>query len=204
MSTKVKPKNRQGKPKGEKCESTVAKRLRFAEEYVIDRNATEAAKRVGVSPKSARTTGWRWLQNAEVVAYIAELGQRQTEAAGVTSEWIINKLKNIASFDVRLAYRKNGALVAITDLDDVTAESVAGIEVIEQQGGVSVDECGEPVTVIPMLKKYKVLDKLRALELLAKIKGLTRDQVPTTQVNVGVTVEVLQESRERVYAKLLD
>ena len=47
------------------------------------------------------------------------------------------------------------------------------------------------------------MDKKGALDSLAKILGMMRDQ-PTTQVNVGVTVEVLQESRERVYAKLLD
>ncbi|BDU72373.1 terminase small subunit [Mesoterricola silvestris] len=177
MSTNPKPKNRMGKKKGDKCPSTVALRLRFAEEYVIDRNATKAAERVGVSPKSSRTTGWRWLQNAEVAAYIAELGQQQTEKAGVTSEWIINKLKNIASFDIRLAYRKNGTLVPITSLDDVTAESVAGMEVIEQSEGVMVDGDGNPVAVVPKLKKYKVLDKIAALKLLAQIKGMLVEKV---------------------------
>ena len=50
----------------------------FCEEYVKDRNATQAAIRAGYSPKTAYSQGHRLLKNAEVAARISEL---QAEAA---------------------------------------------------------------------------------------------------------------------------
>ncbi len=43
------------------------KQQRFAEEYVVDHNATQAAKRAGYSPKTAYSQGQRLLKNVEVI-----------------------------------------------------------------------------------------------------------------------------------------
>ena len=48
------------------------KQQRFADEYLIDLNATQAAIRAGYSPKSAEQQGSRLLRNAKVRAYIDE------------------------------------------------------------------------------------------------------------------------------------
>lgn len=56
------------------------KRQRFVEEYLVDSNATQAAKRAGYSDRSAHVTGWRLLQDDEVKAALDEgrrlIGQR--------------------------------------------------------------------------------------------------------------------------------
>lgn len=49
-----------------------AKQKRFAEEYLIDLNATQAAIRAGYSPKTAQVQGARLLSNAMVSAYVRE------------------------------------------------------------------------------------------------------------------------------------
>lgn len=49
-----------------------AKQKRFAEEYLIDLNATQAAIRAGYSPKTAQVQGARLLSNVMVSAYIRE------------------------------------------------------------------------------------------------------------------------------------
>lgn len=46
--------------------SLTAKQQKFLDEYLVDFNATEAAKRAGYSHASAHTTGWRLLRNAEI------------------------------------------------------------------------------------------------------------------------------------------
>ncbi len=50
----------------------------FCQEYVKDRNATQAAIRAGYSPKTGYSQGHRLLKNAEVASRIREL---QAEAA---------------------------------------------------------------------------------------------------------------------------
>ena len=56
------------------------KRQRFVEEYLLDSNATQAAKRAGYSDRSAHVTGWRLLQDDEVKEALAAgrlaIGQR--------------------------------------------------------------------------------------------------------------------------------
>ena len=47
------------------------KQQRFAEEYVVDHNATQAAKRAGYSPKTAYSQGQRLSKNVEVQTAIA-------------------------------------------------------------------------------------------------------------------------------------
>ena len=47
------------------------KQQRFAEEYVVDHNATQAAKRAGYSPKTAYSQGQRLLKHVEVQTAIA-------------------------------------------------------------------------------------------------------------------------------------
>lgn len=55
-----------------------AKRLRFADEYLIDGNATAAAIRAGYSARSAHVTACRMLKDPGVQAAVAE---RQAEVA---------------------------------------------------------------------------------------------------------------------------
>ena len=48
------------------------KQKRFADEYLIDLNATQAAIRAGYSPRSAAEQASRLLKNVKVRAYIDE------------------------------------------------------------------------------------------------------------------------------------
>ena len=59
------------KPKKTGRELT-GKRARFAEEYSVDLNATQAAIRAGYSEKTAASQGERLLRNVEIAAAIAE------------------------------------------------------------------------------------------------------------------------------------
>jgi phage terminase small subunit len=48
-----------------------AKQQKFLDEYLVDFNATEAAKRAGYSGASSHTTGWRLLRNAEIAENVS-------------------------------------------------------------------------------------------------------------------------------------
>ena len=53
-----------------------AKQRKFADEYLIDCNATQAAIRAGYNEKTAYSQGQRMLKNVEVKAYIDEQLER--------------------------------------------------------------------------------------------------------------------------------
>ena len=72
------------------------KQLRFCKEYMIDRNATQAAVRTGYSKKAAHVTGCRLLSNAKVKAEIAEREARQAMVADVTVGEVLGLLRTQA------------------------------------------------------------------------------------------------------------
>ena len=49
------------------------KQERFAQAYILHRNATEAAKAAGYAPRSAYNQGYRMLKNDEIIERIADL-----------------------------------------------------------------------------------------------------------------------------------
>ena len=65
-----------------------AKQARFTEEYLVDLNATQAAKRAGYSEKTAGSQGQRLLKNVEVAAAIAEaMSERSKRKPGRPSSY---------------------------------------------------------------------------------------------------------------------
>lgn len=71
------------------------KRAKFCEEYIIDRNGTQAAIRAGLPEKGAAVQAHRFLLEAEVRAYIAALDEAAAEAAGVNKNNLITKTEEI-------------------------------------------------------------------------------------------------------------
>lgn len=63
-----------------------AKQARFVEEYLIDLNATQAAKRAGYSEKTARAQGNRLLTNVDVEHAIQEAMKARSERTEVDQD----------------------------------------------------------------------------------------------------------------------
>jgi len=67
------------------------KRAAFVREYLIDRNATQAALRAGYSPKGAGQKGHELLKNVDIREALEELDREATTDAVVTAselrEW---------------------------------------------------------------------------------------------------------------------
>ena len=124
-----------------------AKQKRFADEYLIDLNATQAAIRTGYSEKTAYSQGQRLLKHVEIKAYIDDrMAQKEKEL--------------IADQDEVLKY-----LTAV-----LRGESMSEEIVIENIG----DFTSEART---MQKAPSEKDKLKAAELLGKRYSLFTDKV---------------------------
>jgi len=62
------------------------KQEKFAQSYILHRNATEAAKNAGYAPESAANQGYRLMQNQEVVDRVHELEQQLETDVDVINE----------------------------------------------------------------------------------------------------------------------
>lgn len=65
---------------------------RFAEEYIVDGNATQAAIRAGYAVVSARTQGSRLIANHAVRASIDEANGKRSAAVEITQQDVLRKL----------------------------------------------------------------------------------------------------------------
>ena len=123
------------------------KQKKFADEYLLDCNATQAAIRAGYSEKTAYSAGQRLLKKVEVKAYIDE------------------QLDKISSEKVADAKEVMEYLTSV-----LRGESVSEIVVVEGCG----DGCSEARR---MDKAPDEKEKLKAAELLGKRYGLFKDNL---------------------------
>ena len=72
------------------------KQKRFAQEYLVDLNATQAAIRAGYSEKTAYSHGQRLLKNVEIQKSIQKAMQQRSQRTGFSQDMVLEKLGQIA------------------------------------------------------------------------------------------------------------
>lgn len=75
------------------------KQARFVEEYLIDRNGTQAAIRTGYSPATAAQQASRLLSNAKIAAAVAVKVEKASAKAEATVERVLEELAMLAFYD---------------------------------------------------------------------------------------------------------
>ena len=155
------------------------KQQRFADEYLIDLNATQAAIRAGYSPKSAEQQGSALLRNPKVRAYLDQRMAEHSRRTGVTQERIIRELARIAFVNPPDVVDMDLARLRPTATEDDTA-AIASVKVktIPTQDGTGVE------------REIRFADKIKALELLGKRFGMWIDK---QQVDVQGAVQIVDD-----------
>lgn len=137
------------------------KQQRFVEEYLVDLNASEAAKRAGYKEKTARHQGSRLLTKANIQRLIQVKQAERSQATGVTANRVVEELRRVALSDVRKLFDEQGNLKAMDALDEETAAAIAAVDIVT----ASHDDA--PI----MVKKVKLWDKGAALDKLMRHLG---------------------------------
>lgn len=75
------------------------KKALFAQEYLVDLNATKAAERAGYSVRTAKSQGQRLLTDVDVQEQITQARLQRVERTGVDQDRIIRELVNILEAD---------------------------------------------------------------------------------------------------------
>jgi phage terminase small subunit len=139
----------------------------FVAEYLVDRNATQAAIRAGYSPNGAGQAAHKLLKNAEILKAVTEglealLVQPQGEA-----ERLLREIEKIAYSEIGRLFDDEGRLLSPHELPPEVAPAVRSMRIIERRVGKEV----------VWVKRIQLWDKLAALGLLLKYYKLLTDKV---------------------------
>ena len=137
----------------------------FANEYLIDLNATRAYRVAYPSVKkeeAAAVNGSKLLRNTKVAAYIQERMKERQKRTEITQDRVLEELAAIAFAKATdYAEVKEGQVIIkdTANMDEQQVRAIAGIE--EGKFGI----------------KVKLNDKEKALELLGRHLGMFKDKV---------------------------
>jgi phage terminase small subunit len=143
---------------------------RFVQEYIIDFNATQAAKRAGYSAKTAYSIGHELLKKPEIKKAVKDALDDFAERAFALKKRVVNELAAIAFSDITDFYERiDGDSAELTDvkaLDRSTRSLIKEIKQKKKYGQIEETE----ITL-------KLWSKEKALELLSRHLGVVSEPV---------------------------
>ena len=142
------------------------KQQRFADEYLVDANATQAAIRAGYSEKTAYSQGQRLLKNVEVKKYIEEQLERIHNEKIADAQEVMMYLTSV-----------------------LRGESQSEIVVVEGTGDGYSD-------ARRMMKLPDERERLKAAELIGKRYGMFTDKVNVEGAVPVVIIDDLDDEND--------
>lgn len=138
------------------------KQQRFAEEYLVDLNATQAAIRAGYSKRTAREMGYENLTKPHIQAAVRKALDAQSKRTAITADNVLREFARLAFANLTDVVDVNSGTVVIEDFDDLPREVTAAIsEVAQTKDGIRV----------------KFHSKTQALEALGRHLALFNDKL---------------------------
>ncbi len=168
----------------------------FAREYVIDRNATQAAIRAGYSQLSAGAIGAALSNDSRIAAYVNTLEREMAERTTMTAQNTLDALGHLSESDLRDIFHENGETKAPWELPTRAARAIKAFEVIPRH---RVDENGTRVT--DQVYKYTFWDKPAALNTMARYHGIVSDR-PAEDTLASMEIETKREMRRQILREL--
>ena len=116
-------------------EQLTPKQQRFVDEYMVDLNATDAARRAGYSAKTAHVQGPRLLGNVRVATAIRKRQTKLEQKTEVTQEWVLSKLVLAAERNMQNGEANSVAVQALKLLGEHLALFTKRTELTGKDGG---------------------------------------------------------------------
>lgn len=158
----------------------------FADEYLIDLNATRAYRVAYPSVKrdeTAAAAAARMLRNVKVQEYISERMQERQQRTEVTQDMVVKELAAIAFSRATDYAAVKGGTVCIKDTDALTEDQIRAIAGIKEgANGIEV----------------KLNDKEKALELLGRHLGMWNDKLDINAPALDDSLKEMEDYFERL------
>ncbi len=149
------------------------KEQRFVAEFLKDQKGGPAAVRAGYAKRSSDQMASRMLRRDKVRKAVDAALARINERASITKERVLQSLLNIAEFDPRRLFNSDGTIKPMSALPNDVALAIASVESDDSDGDV---------------KKVKLWDKVKALELLGRHLKLFDDPSPLAGVPMVINI----------------
>lgn len=135
-----------------------AKQKKFADEYLIDCNATQAAIRAGYSPKTAKSIGQRMLTNVDIKEYIDEQLEKIHNQKTANAQEVLEYLTSVmrGEHTEQILQLVGEGVQEITNIDVSEKERLKAAELIGKRYGMFKDNVNidlEPVILVNDLKE---------------------------------------------------
>lgn len=141
----------------------------FVDEYLIDLNASKAAKRAGfgTTQQSAGELGYRLLKKVEIRRAIRKAFRKRLERIRMTSDQVLKELAIIGLSDVQ-DYEVNDVTGRLISLGNRKASKA--VQSVKIKKYSRTNDKGETETEVTT--EYKLWDKLKAIELMMRHMGM--------------------------------
>lgn len=155
---------------------------KFAKEYLVDLNATQAAIRSGYSKNGASVRGTMLLADVRIQTKVAEL-RAELAKTTVSPEMVLAELSKVGFSDIRKLMSQKGNLLDPCDWDDDTAAAVSSMEIVSKSTDTKDEDGG---LILEYVSKLKTWDKLAALDKIARHLGMYEADVAKSNINVFI------------------
>jgi len=132
---------------------------RFIQEYLVDLNASGAARRAGYSAHTATEQGCELLSKPHVQAQVALAEAERAERTQITAEKALVEIARLAFVDATSILAADGTLLPVQDWPIAVKKAVTAVKVRTDATGTTITE-------------VKIADKSKMLTLLARHLGL--------------------------------
>jgi phage terminase small subunit len=184
-----------------------AKQKLFAEEYIVDLNATQAAIRAGYSENTASETGYENLRKPQIAEYIQELMDERSKRTEITADMVLREYAKIGFSNItdylKVSVKPRPVTIDTADGTTTIMEDMQGVDLFDTD---TIDS--EKMRAVAEIKQtrdgiaLKLHDKKGALDSIARHLGMFNDNMTlkgglnnTTQDLTNMTAE---ERRARI------
>ncbi len=163
---------------------------RFVEAYLIDPNATQAAIKAGYSEATAASQGERLLRNVEVNQTLSDARAERSEKTKIDAQWVLERLATESVADIADLYdSETGALLPVHQWPLIWRQGLIQ--------GIDVEEMTDEGVVIGRVRKIKVSDRIKRLELIGKHIGVNAFQEVVSVKGLDSLAERMERAMKR-------
>jgi len=155
-----------------------AKEKAFIEAYLVDFNATNAAREAGYSDSIASQIGYRMLRKDHIKAAIKRKNDKKLKKFQITKEKILYHYSRIAFGSLKEVCDWTSTDVYFIPQADLQDDADLLISEISATETTHTTRDGETSTTAK--RKIKMHDKLKALEVCAKHLGMFNDKLQSS------------------------
>lgn len=149
-----------------------ARQSLFVQEYLIDLNATRAAKRAGFADSTAEKKAPLWVGKSRdscppgmrhVWDAVDEAMRARSERIQADADYVLRRLVEIDQMDVLDIMADDGSLLPLREWPKIWRQFISGMDISELFEGR-----GDEREMIGVMKKIKWPDKVKNLEMLGR------------------------------------